>query len=131
MISTSRSSDFQISGSAISSHKNIQSVIVTVHNSEQYLRRCLDSVCNQTYKDIEIICLDGGSKDKSPEILKEYAKIDNRIRIINDSNTSYGHKVNVGIERSLVLCQDLVQNKMRGSASLAAGRFSTLIYSFS
>ena len=77
------------------------SVIVTVHNSEQYLRRCLDSVCNQTYKDIEIICLDGGSKDKSPEILKEYAKVDNRIRIINDSNTSYGHKVNVGIERSL------------------------------
>lgn len=73
------------------------SIIVTVHNSEKYLRECLDSVCNQTYDNIEIICIDGGSTDSSPEILKEYSKNDARIRIINDFNTSYGHKVNRGI----------------------------------
>lgn len=76
------------------------SVIVTVHNSEQYLRECLDSVCNQTYRDIEIICVDGGSTDSSPDILRDYQKNDNRIRIINDKNTSYGHKVNRGIEEA-------------------------------
>lgn len=76
------------------------SVIVTVHNSEQYLRECLDSVCNQTYTDIEIICVDGGSTDASPDILCEYQKNDSRVRIINDKNTSYGHKINRGIEEA-------------------------------
>ena len=76
------------------------SVLVTVHNSEQYLRECLDSVCSQTYKDIEIICIDGGSNDSSPNILREYQNIDRRIRVINDSNTSYGHKINRGILES-------------------------------
>lgn len=76
-------------------------VIVTVHNAEKYLRECLDSVITQTLKEVEILCVDGGSKDCSPEILKEYAKRDNRIRIINDKNTSYGHKVNIGIQQAM------------------------------
>lgn len=76
------------------------SVIVTVHNSAKYLRRCLDSVIHQSLKDIEVLCIDGGSKDASPEILKEYAEIDSRIKIINDRNTSYGHKINKGIDLS-------------------------------
>lgn len=82
-------------------NKKVVSVIVTVHNAEKYLRECLDSVVNQTYKDIEIICVDGGSKDASPKILKEYQLKDSRIKIINDTNTSYGHKINIGIDSSL------------------------------
>ena len=78
----------------------IISVIVTVHNAERYLRECLDSVVAQTFSDIEILCMDGGSRDTSPQILKEYAKGDERIRIINDPNTSYGHKINEGIRQA-------------------------------
>lgn len=76
------------------------SVIVTIHNAEKYLRECLDSVCHQTLSNIEILCIDGGSTDSSPAILLEYKQRDSRIRIINDANTSYGHKVNVGIEQA-------------------------------
>lgn len=76
------------------------SVIVTVHNSEKYICECLDSLMSQTYSDIEILCVDGGSIDSTPTILRDYAGRDSRIRIINDSNTSYGHKINVGIEES-------------------------------
>ena len=45
-------------------------VIITVHNSEKFLRACLDSVISQTFSDIEILCIDGGSKDQSPQILE-------------------------------------------------------------
>lgn len=97
------------------------SIIVTVHNSEEFLAECLTSVCSQTYQNIEIICVDGGSKDRSPDILKQFAKRDNRIRIINDDNTSYGHKLNVGfqtakgryvgiLESDDKLCNDMVAN---------------------
>ncbi|MCE3255749.1 MAG: glycoslytransferase [Rickettsiaceae bacterium] len=50
------------------------SVIIPVYNAEQYLKRCLDSVCHQTLKDIEIICIDDCSSDGSPQILQEYSK---------------------------------------------------------
>lgn len=73
------------------------SVIITIHNAQRYIRECLDSVIGQTFSDIEIICMDGGSTDETPDILMEYAARDTRIRIVNDPNTSYGHKVNEGI----------------------------------
>lgn len=76
------------------------SVIVTVHNAEKYLRECLESVMRQTFVDIEILCMDGGSTDLSSQILEEYAGKDNRLRIINDPNTSYGHKVNRGVQEA-------------------------------
>ena len=94
------------------------SIIVTVHNAEKYLKECLESLINQTYKDIEIICIDGGSKDLSPEILKEYQACDNRIRIINDTNTSYGHKINIGIKEAkgeyiaVIESDDIYENNM-------------------
>ena len=59
------------------------SIIVPVYNTEKYLSRCLDSIINQTLKEIEIICINDGSTDKSFEILTEYAKKDKRIVIIN------------------------------------------------
>lgn len=76
------------------------SVIIPVYNVEQYLRECLDSVVNQTLKDIEIICINDGSTDNSLNILKEYATQDSRIKIIDKQNSGYGHSMNVGIDNA-------------------------------
>ena len=62
------------------------SVITPVYNTEKYLKECLDSVISQTFKNIEIICIDDGSTDNSLNILKEYAKKDSRIKIIQQKN---------------------------------------------
>lgn len=62
------------------------SVIIPVYNVEKCLRQCLDSVVNQTLKDIEIICVNDGSPDNCGDILKEYANKDNRIIVINQQN---------------------------------------------
>ena len=59
------------------------SVIIPVYNTEKYLRKCLESVRNQTLKDIEIICVDDGSTDSCPDILEEYARMDARIKVIH------------------------------------------------
>lgn len=58
------------------------SVIIPVYNTEKYLEECLKSVINQTLKEIEIICIDDGSTDNSPDILKEYSEKDGRIEFI-------------------------------------------------
>ncbi len=76
------------------------SVIIPVYNVEEYLRECLDSVINQTLKEIEIICVDDGSTDNSLEILKEYAKKDNRISILIQKNSGSGKSRNNGINNS-------------------------------
>ncbi len=59
------------------------SVIIPVYNVEKYLPRCLDSIINQTYTDLEIICVNDCSPDKSSVVTDEYAKKDSRIKIIN------------------------------------------------
>ena len=64
------------------------SVIVPVYNVEKYLRRCLDSILNQTFEDFEIICVNDGSTDSSMDILIEYSKKDSRIKLINKENES-------------------------------------------
>jgi glycosyltransferase involved in cell wall biosynthesis len=61
-------------------------IIIPVYNVEKYLRECLDSVVNQTLRDIEIICVNDGSPDGSPQILEEYAAKDSRIIVINKKN---------------------------------------------
>lgn len=66
------------------------SVIIPVYNSAKYLRQCLDSVSNQTLKDIEIICVNDGSKDNSLQILEEYAASDSRFRIFTKENEGLG-----------------------------------------
>ena len=76
------------------------SVIIPVYNTEKYLRKCLDSVVNQTLKDIEIICVNDGSPDNSLAILEEYAQNDNRIKIINKSNGGLSSARNAGLEIS-------------------------------
>lgn len=62
------------------------SVVIPCYNAEKYLPETLDSVINQTIKDIEIICIDDGSTDSTPTILKRYAKKDKRIKIITQKN---------------------------------------------
>ena len=62
------------------------SVIVPVYKVEKFLPKCLESLINQTLKDIEIICINDGSPDNSLKILEEYAKKDSRIKIINQKN---------------------------------------------
>lgn len=62
------------------------SIIIPIYNSELYLKECLDSVCNQTLKNIEIICVNDGSTDLSLNIIHNYFCIDKRIKIINQSN---------------------------------------------
>ena len=59
------------------------SVIVPVHNSSKYLGDCLNSLLNQSHKNIEIICINDGSKDSSLNILEDFAQNDSRIKIIN------------------------------------------------
>jgi glycosyltransferase involved in cell wall biosynthesis len=73
------------------------SIIIPVYNVEKYLAECLDSVIGQTLRDIEIICIDDGSTDRSPQILDEYAKKDSRIIIIHQKNAGPGLARNVGI----------------------------------
>lgn len=75
------------------------SVIIPVYNSEKYLRKCLDSVINQTYKDLEIICVDDCSSDNSLAILNEYAQRDSRIKVLrNESNINVGPSRNRGLD---------------------------------
>ena len=62
------------------------SIIIPIYNSEKYIKKCLDSLCNQTLKDIEIICINDGSTDLSIKIIQEFIHIDNRITLINQSN---------------------------------------------
>lgn len=76
------------------------SVIIPVYNTEKYLRECLDSVINQTLRDIEIICINDGSTDNSLEILKEYATKDERIKIIDKKNEGVATARNIGIKRT-------------------------------
>ncbi|WIH88997.1 glycosyltransferase family 2 protein [Brachyspira pilosicoli] len=76
------------------------SVMILVYNVEKYLRDCLNSVIGQTYKDLEIICINDGSTDNSLSILEEYAKKDSRIRIINKKNAGVSAGRNDGIENA-------------------------------
>ena len=61
--------------------RELISVIVPVYNVEQYLKKCVDSIVNQTYKNLEIILVDDGATDSSGEICDELEKLDNRIKV--------------------------------------------------
>lgn len=74
------------------------SVIVPVYNSEKYLEECLNSLLNQTLTEIEIICVDDGSTDSSPEILEAYSKKYDRIKVISQENKDVGPAREAGLK---------------------------------
>ena len=76
------------------------SVIVPVYNTGKYLYECLDSIINQSLKDIEIICVDDGSTDNSLEILEEYAKKDSRVKVYSNENKGLSIARNLGMEHA-------------------------------
>ncbi len=82
------------------------SVIIPVYNTEKYLPQCLESIINQTFKDIEIICINDASKDNSLSVIQEYAKKDNRIKYENfTANKGVSAARNYGINAS---CGDYI-----------------------
>ena len=76
------------------------SVIIPVYNAAEFLGQGLDSLLNQTLHDIEIICVNDGSSDKSLGILKEYEKKYNNIIIIDQENKGPGFARNIGVKRA-------------------------------
>ena len=74
------------------------SIIIPIYKVEDYLERCISSIVNQTYKDLEIILVDDGSPDRCPEICNEWSEKDSRIRVVHKENGGLSSARNVGIE---------------------------------
>lgn len=74
------------------------SIIIPVYNVEKYLKRCIDSLCNQTYKNIEIILVNDGSTDSSGIICDQYEKKDSRVKVIHKLNGGLSEARNTGME---------------------------------
>jgi len=74
------------------------SIIIPVYNIEKYLKQCLDSVINQTLREIEIICVNDGSTDNSLQILQEYSRKDDRIKLFSKENGGIGSARNEGLK---------------------------------
>lgn len=76
------------------------SIIVPIYNVEEYIEKCIDSLINQTYKNIEIVLVDDGSTDKSYDICKRYSEKDSRIKLIHKKNGGLSDARNVGIDNA-------------------------------
>lgn len=74
------------------------SVVLSVYNVENYIHKCMETVLGQTLKDIEVIMVDDGSPDSCPQICDDYAKIDNRVRVIHKKNAGLGMARNSGMK---------------------------------
>ena len=76
------------------------SLLIPIYNVERYLPECLDSAVGQTLMDIEVICINDGSTDSSPEIISRYAAKDDRIKVIDKPNSGYGCSMNLGLQEA-------------------------------
>lgn len=74
------------------------SIIIPCYNVAGFMKKCLDTVCAQTLRDIEIICINDGSTDGTPDILREYEAADERIRLINQPNAGVAAARNAGLD---------------------------------
>lgn len=80
------------------SRQPLVSIIVPVYNAEQYLRYCVDSILNQSYRNLEIILIDDGATDDSPQICDEYAAQDSRVTVIHQPNGGIAKAQNAGLD---------------------------------
>lgn len=78
--------------------ENLISIIVPVYKVEKFLTKCVNSICNQTYKQLEIILVDDGSPDKCPQMCDDYAQKDSRVRVIHQKNQGLSAARNSGID---------------------------------
>ncbi|HAU34688.1 MAG TPA: glycosyl transferase, partial [Lysinibacillus sp.] len=76
------------------------SVIVPVYNAENYLNKCLTSICHQSLKDIEIITINDGSEDQSLTVLQNFAQVDARITVLDTDNGGVSKARNLGMEQA-------------------------------
>src|SRR5256885_10954123 len=76
------------------------SVVVPIYNVEPYLDECLDSIARQTYRDLEVVMVDDGSKDNSPAIAELWASKDERFRLVTQPNGGLGNARNTGIRHA-------------------------------
>ena len=74
----------------MSFNEELLSVIIPVYNVETYLKACINSIINQTYRNIEIILVDDGSTDMCPQICDEYKMLDSRVKVIHKKNGGQG-----------------------------------------
>ena len=81
-------------------NEELISIIMPVYNTEKYIEKSIESVLNQTYKKIELIIIDDGSRDKSPEICDSYAKLDERIRVFHIQNNGVSNARNLGVKNA-------------------------------
>ena len=117
-------------------------VIVPIYNLEGYLERCIESIINQTYKNIEIILVDDGSKDNSAKLCDEYAKKDKRIKVIHKENGGVSSARNLALDLAkgdfitfadsddyldLSLYQKMMQKQLETNADLVFSRFKKVI----
>jgi glycosyltransferase involved in cell wall biosynthesis len=74
------------------------SVLIPIYNVEKYLEECLSSICAQSFRDLEIICINDGSTDSSKSIVEQFQKQDTRIKLIDKPNSGYGASMNKGLQ---------------------------------
>lgn len=118
--------------------ENLISIIVPIYKVEKYLSRCINSIVNQTYKEIEILLIDDGSPDRCPQICDEWAKKDKRIRVIHKQNGGLSDARNIGIEAStgewimfidsddyidLFMCEKLLKTAKSSNADIVVCNF--------
>ena len=80
--------------------EGLVTVIVPIYKVEKYLDRCVESIVNQTYRNLEIILVDDGSPDHCPQMCDEWAKKDTRIKVIHKENRGQGLARNTGIDNA-------------------------------
>lgn len=81
-------------------NQGLVSVVLPIYNVEKYLDRCMDSVVNQTYRNIEILLVDDGATDSCPDICEKWAKKDERVKVIHKQNAGLGMARNTGIDNA-------------------------------
>lgn len=81
-------------------YKPLISVLVPIYNTAQYLHKCLYSILNQSYANLEVICINDGSTDHSLDIIKNFKASDDRIKIVNKPNSGYGASMNLGLTQA-------------------------------